>query len=358
MVGGGGAGVSVALQVPAVDEPANGIACPEAHDRRKPIIIEAPENRRHIRNGREAAGQGGPRKTRFAALPETFLGRINQRNHPAIGFLGGFAEGEDAVMGDDDAGRGRVPISRRRNPLGERKSGPDVADHRRRVAERLPAQVLGGLLIGQGQDRVGMAVDDIRSRQKGMQKRFNGRRRRPGRHLGRAQPVDHPVVIQGPPGTQLPQRVQPERREARRLDDRHVPAAALDVKPVFAPHPQFRRAIAAAVQNERGIAAQQPRRINKLTETPGGGSAAPFGRPFLRPTVFHGPGVCPKPLIQKRKKPSRPHGRPIACCGPARAGSGAGRVTGYIMPIRGNGARTKAAGMQQAATNDFPPAGD
>ena len=65
----------------------------------------------------------------------------------------------------------------------------------------------------------------------------------------------------------LEQRAELHRRQALRLDDAHVPAAALDAEhvPLVADEVgglRLDRGVAAAMQHQPGLAAQQPRRVD------------------------------------------------------------------------------------------------
>lgn len=112
-----------------------------------------------------------------------------------------------------------------------------------------------------------MRVVDEFMRQEGMQQRLH---RRVGR--GRVDEVgalqgNHVLVGQSVQCAGLEQRLQLDRRQALRLDDTHVPAAALDAQhvPLVADEigrRRLARRVAAAMQDQPWLAAQQPRRVD------------------------------------------------------------------------------------------------
>ena len=112
-----------------------------------------------------------------------------------------------------------------------------------------------------------MGVVDEFVRQEGMQQ---GLDRRVGR--ARVEQVDaleihHLPVAEPVQRGEPPERLQPDRGQARRLDIGHVPARALDAQHVRrlaqqVGHGGLDRGIAAAMQHQAGIAAQQPRRVD------------------------------------------------------------------------------------------------
>ena len=116
-----------------------------------------------------------------------------------------------------------------------------------------------------------MGVIDEALGDEGMEQRLD---RRVGRQrieqIGALRPY-HLFVGHGVAREQHAQLGEPHRREPGRLDHRHVGAGALDAEHVdLAPHQvrqaQFHRGVAAAVQHQAGIAAEQARGIDAQGE--------------------------------------------------------------------------------------------
>ena len=112
-----------------------------------------------------------------------------------------------------------------------------------------------------------MGVIDERVRHEGMQQQFQ---RRAGRHrieqIG-ALHARHVLVGKFVAAAQLAQRRKPHRHHAGRLDGRHVGAGALDAQHLDlvaceVAHPRLHRGVAAAVQHELAIAAEQSRAVD------------------------------------------------------------------------------------------------
>ena len=85
-------------------------------------------------------------------------------------------------------------------------------------------------LVDQAQHRVGVRVVDEFVRQEGVQQRLDRRVRRRGIEQVRALDAHHVLVAERGARAQLAQAIEPHRRQARRLDRRHVRARALDAE--------------------------------------------------------------------------------------------------------------------------------
>ena len=184
-------------------------------------------------------------------------------DHAAIGVLGGVAEGEDAVLVEDQALDGRVAVENVGGRLGEIEARLDVGHEPHLGAEDLAAQLFAVVLVDDRQDRRRMGVVDEFVRQEGVEKRLDRRVGRAGIDQIGALQRDHVLVGQAFKRPRFQKRCELDRRQARGLDHRHVPAAALDAQHVPALAQQIRdgdlaRRIAAAVEDEAGIAAKQP----------------------------------------------------------------------------------------------------
>ena len=143
----------------------------------------------------------------------------------------------------------------------------DVGDDHDLVAVQLANACVAVGGVGDRQHRIGVGVIDVFVRQDGVQNRLDRRRRR--RHPGhvRDQLVHHLRVAEGFEPRQPQQMRQAHRREAGRLDELQIPAAALHIQDVFLVAEQIaladlHRGVAPAVQDERLVASKQTRGIH------------------------------------------------------------------------------------------------
>ena len=160
--------------------------------------------------------------------------------------------------------------------LGEPEARHHVGHEAHALAVDLAAKLGAVVLIDQADHGVGMGVVDELVRQERVQQRLD---RRIGRHrieqVG-ALDAHHVLVGHLVARQELMQRGEPHRRQAGRLDRGHVPARALDAEHVGLVaekigHAELDRGVAAAVQHERRIAAEQARRVDaqrQFGETP------------------------------------------------------------------------------------------
>ena len=151
--------------------------------------------------------------------------------------------------------------------LRQQKPRHDVGDETQPLPVELGA-ALGGIgLVGDAQHRGRVRVIDKFVRQEsveqGLDRRVGGAR---VDQIGALHP-HHLLVGERRPRAQFAQGREAHGRQSRRLDRRHVPAAAFDaqhfgrlVEEVF--DDGFDRGVAAAVQDELGIAAEEPRGID------------------------------------------------------------------------------------------------
>ena len=147
------------------------------------------------------------------------------------------------------------------------------------------------------EQRVGVAVIDELVRNHRVQNRFHRRRRRArADHVGR-QLIYHLWIGECLEVRQFQQRRQPHRRESSRLDHFQIPAGAFDVKnfllvagDIALAH--FYRSIAAAVKNERVVAAEKARTVNAQLKI--GFAVCGFSRV---PKIPHRSVIGPSPII-------------------------------------------------------------
>ncbi len=131
------------------------------------------------------------------------------------------------------------------------------------VAEDLAEDRLGLRLVGQGEDGGGVGVVDELVGDEGVQQRLHRRVRGGGIQQQLALGRDHVLVREALQGAQLHQGLQAHGRMAGRLDLAKVPARALDAEhlDILAEHvasPRLHRGVAAAVQHQPRVPAEQP----------------------------------------------------------------------------------------------------
>ncbi len=176
----------------------------------------------------------------------------------------------------------------------EQEARHHVGDDDHRVAVDL-AHPLGAVRgVGDGDHRVGVGVIDEAPRQDGVQEGLDRGRRRPGAEGVDGQLLDHLGGAERRQPGQAPRRIQAHRGEARLLDGLEVPAAPLDVEDLLlhaeeiAPA-QLDRRVAAAVQHQRAVAAQQSRGVDPQPEL----AAVPAGFGVI-PKTLHSRSPAPR----------------------------------------------------------------
>ena len=202
---------------------------------------------------------------RFFAKP--LLGRGHQRDHALVGFPRIGAEAEDAVLHQDQAFDRWVRVEHLRRGLGEAEARHHVGHIADARAKNLAAQRFAVGLVGERKHRRRMGVIDEFVRNERVQQRLD---RRIGRgridQIGALQP-HHLFVGKIFARTKFYQRREPHRGQARGLDRAHVPAGALDAKNVDGVaveigDARLHRGVAAAVQHQARVLAEQTRGIN------------------------------------------------------------------------------------------------
>jgi hypothetical protein len=223
---------------------------------------EAAQDRRHLGDRRRRRRQRRDGEEIAPAAGEPRLGEAHHLDHALIGLARIIAEGEDAVLQQDeafDAGRLLVDLRRR---FGQREARHDVGNEGHAPVIDLAAERLALRLVGQRQHRGRMRVIDEFLRQEGVQQRLDrGIGRGAVEEIG-ALRIHHVLVAEPLEPAQAPERREPHRRQAGRLDIAHVPARALDAEHLDlvaekVAHRRLDRAVAAAMEDETGIAAQE-----------------------------------------------------------------------------------------------------
>ena len=189
----------------------------------------AAQDRRDLGGARKLAGQGGGAERMRAATFGAALGLVDHRDHLLVGVAGIVVESEGAVLEQDHAGARRRRGEHLLAGLRQREARHHVG-HDERVGEQFADDVLAVRLVGERDDGVGVGVVDVFERQARVQDRLDRRRRRGGVDQQPALLAHHVLVAEGfEPGQRL-QRFKLDGGQARRLDGRHVPAAALDAE--------------------------------------------------------------------------------------------------------------------------------
>ena len=227
----------------------------------------AAQNRRDLGRVCHLRRHGSGGENRFAAAPQPLLGERHDRNHAFIGLARAHAKAENSMLQQHEPFGCGISVVDFGRLLGQQKSRHDV----RHDPDTRPVQVgdaLSGIgLVGEAQHRRRMRVVDIFVRQKGVQQRLDRRVRRTWIEQIGALDAHHILVRQRVAFAQFSQRCESDRRQAGRLDIAQVPAAAFDAQhlggiPEQIGQDRLDRRVAAAVQHQPGIAAEQTRGIN------------------------------------------------------------------------------------------------
>ena len=185
--------------------------------------------------------------------------------------------------------------------LGRRLGEPEARREIRHDAHAplidLARQRLAVRLIDQREHGRGMGMIDELMGHEGVQQRLD-------RWVGRARlkqvqtlHVDHGFVAERAQRAKAPQRLELHRRHALRFDIGHVPARALDRDDLvllaeIVARPRLHRSVAAAMQHEQRIAAQEARGIDAerdvLADALGAIGLDRFRRFIVIPLAFHG----------------------------------------------------------------------
>ena len=233
----------------------------------------AAHDRRHRGERHRRLRQLRGREHRAPAAPQRGLRERNHLDHALIGFARALAEREDAVLVQDEADRAGRGGEHPRRLLGEAEAGHDVRHDAHAAVVKLGGALGAVGLVDQAQHRGGVGMIDKALRDEGVQQRLD---RRIGRHRVeqvRALRLHHLLIRHGVALEQQTQLGEPHRRQPGGLDHRHVGARALDAEDIdLAPHQvrhaQLHRGVAAAVQHELRVAAEQARRVDPQREIP------------------------------------------------------------------------------------------
>ncbi len=231
----------------------------------------AAQHRRNVGGLSQVRGELYGRGRRLAPLDDKSLGARHRVDHAAISLRRAVAEREDAMLVEDKSDHRWVLLVNLGRCLGEVETRLDIGHEAKGLAKNRIADRLAVLLIDQRQDSGRMGMVDEFVRQESVQQRLHrGVRRGRIDQVGALQ-RHHVFVGKALELARLEQGRELYRRQALRLDDAHVPAAALDAQnvPFVADqigYSQLDRGVAAAMQNQSRLAAEQPRRINAQRE--------------------------------------------------------------------------------------------
>jgi hypothetical protein len=274
---------------------------------------QSAQDRRDIGRRRDLPGQRHAGKDLARRLGQPLLGQRHQVDHAHIGLFRRGAHREDAVLQQDqplDIGilpRDFVGF------LGECEAWHHVGHQGGALAVDVGRERLAIGLVGQRQHGVGMGVVDELVRQEGVQQRLDRRVGRLAVQKVAALDVDHVLVGKRLQPDQLAQRFEPHRRQAGRLDRAHVPATALDAQHLDwragdVRHLGLHRGIAAAMQHQPRLAAQEPRRVHAQRQILANALGSMLGNRGLGVAV--GPQILHRCSLQHSPHPEEGAERP------------------------------------------------
>ena len=275
MIGRDDAGASIARHILAVDEIQNRIAGAEFQDRALVRAFAAgieqragaAQDRRDLDRGRDLLRQFRTHEQGFAVFLETIFRQRDERDHALVGLARVGAEGEDAVLVEDQPFHLRILFEHLGGFFGEPEAWHDVRHEAEPAAEHLNAQRGRVRLVDQAEHRGGVGVIDVFRRHECVQQHLDRRRGRLRIDQIGARHSRHLVVGKLFARAQGAQRLDPHGGEAGGLDRTHVGAGALDAqhRDLLAGEVArfgLQRAVAAAMQHQSGVAAEQASGIN------------------------------------------------------------------------------------------------
>ena len=203
----------------------------------------------------------------FALARDKFFGERHHLDHALVGFARGVAEGDDAVLAQDQPVAGLGALEDFDRLFRQAEARHHIGHEGEPPPEHLGAFFLAVRLVDHAEHRGGVGVVDEFVRQERVQHHLD---RRIGRRridqIG-ALDADELVVVDGVERAQFAHRVKPHGGKPVRVDRRHVGAGGfdaqhLDVLAEAVAHARLQRGVAAAVQHELRVAAEQPRRVD------------------------------------------------------------------------------------------------
>ena len=204
---------------------------------------------------------------RTASLQKTFSTR-DQFDQVLVGLSRRVAECHHAMKGEhqSDGVRGAPCVKHVHAGARQRMAGMMIRHQRRDIAVYLGMHGVDVFDIRHRQHRIGVRVFDKTKRQSCMHQGFDGRPRGRSARKTRIKRAHHADVAEILLLQHLHRRVEPQRCERGFIYLCEVAAGAFDVQHARATLINFHRSIAAAVQHQCGVAAQQPRAIGAQRE--------------------------------------------------------------------------------------------
>ena len=231
------------------------------------LRADAAQNRRNLGDRRQPRRQLGSRGNRLAVGLQARLGQRHEFDHALVGVARRVTEGEDAVLVEDQPFDLGVLVERFGRQPRQAEARPVIGHEAEPPTEHLGAQRRGVGLVDQAEHRGGVGVVDVFRRHEGVQQHLDRRCRR-----RRVEPVS--FLHAGEVGvahrgerTQSLQRGKPHGGQPFGRYCGHVPAGAFDMHDRDRVAGEvarggFQRGVAAAVQHQPGVAAEQLRRVD------------------------------------------------------------------------------------------------
>jgi hypothetical protein len=184
----------------------------------------APDDRRHLGDLGEIGGKIARLEHDGASLAEPRLGERYHLDHALIGLARRRAEGEDAVLVQDQTFDARVLLVDFGCRLGEPEARRDIGHDAHAPVIDLASERLAVRLIDEAQHRGGVGMVDEFMRQEGVQQRLDRGVRRASVKQVEALHIDHDLVGERIARAEFAERLELHGGQALRLDIGHVPA--------------------------------------------------------------------------------------------------------------------------------------
>ena len=180
----------------------------------------AAQDRRDLDRGRNPLRQLGAGEDRLAVLLEAVFRARDEADHALVSLARVIAEGEDAVLVEDQPFDFRILVEHLGGFFGEAEARHQIGHEAEPAAEHFGAQFGRVRLVDQAEHRGGVGVVDEFRRHEGVQQHLD--RRRGGLRIDQISALHprHLVVGQRLARAQGAQRFEPHRRKTGGLDRR------------------------------------------------------------------------------------------------------------------------------------------
>ena len=255
------------------------VAAPESENQPAPVAVglavrqgaEAAHDRRNVGERRDARRETHRREHRRAAARDPGFRQSHQFDHALVRFLRVGSKSKDAVLQQNHAVHVRRCVVDGSAALREAEARHDIRYQPHAAPERLAAQLRPVRLIDEAQHRGRVRMVDELVRKKRVQQRFHRGIRCHGIDQAGAHEAHHFCVRQCVETPHEAQCLEPYRGKAGGFNRRHVPTGPFDAEHRdLGAHEVgnggLHRGIAAAMQDEARIAAEQSRRIDAQRE--------------------------------------------------------------------------------------------